>query len=97
MQSRRNRLRAPPPSAADSAEAAVRDTDLVICIAATMEPVVQGGWLSGGSTLIAAGPTTWRAREVDDAALTRADRWIIDSMCFTSRSIVRATNVAPLP
>ena len=67
-------------SAADTAEAAVRDTDLVVCIAATMEPVVQGQWLSGGSTLIAAGPTTWRAREVDDNALTRADRLIIDSI-----------------
>ena len=67
-------------TAATSAEAAVRDTDLVVCIAATMEPVVQGQWLSGGSTLIAAGPTTWRAREVDDAALTRANRWVIDSL-----------------
>ena len=67
-------------SAADSAEAAVRDTDLVVCIAATMEPVVQGEWLSGGCTLIAAGPTTWRAREVDDAALTKASRLIIDSV-----------------
>jgi ornithine cyclodeaminase/alanine dehydrogenase-like protein (mu-crystallin family) len=65
---------------AESAEAAVRDTDLVICIAATTEPVVQGEWLSGGATLIAAGPTTWRAREVDDAALLRANRWIIDSI-----------------
>ena len=67
-------------NAVDSAEAAVRDTDLVVCIAATMEPVVHGEWLSGGATLIAAGPTTWRAREVDDAALTRADRLIIDSI-----------------
>ena len=65
---------------ADSAEAAVRDTDVVVCIAATMEPVVQGQWLSGGATLIAAGPTTWRAREVDDAALTRASRLVIDSI-----------------
>jgi ornithine cyclodeaminase/alanine dehydrogenase-like protein (mu-crystallin family) len=67
-------------TAVDSAEAAVRDTDIVVCIAATMEPVVHGGWLSGGATLIAAGPTTWRAREVDDAALTRASRYVIDSV-----------------
>jgi ornithine cyclodeaminase/alanine dehydrogenase-like protein (mu-crystallin family) len=66
-------------AAVDSGEAAVRDTDVVVCIAATMEPVVQGEWLSGGTTLIAAGPTTWRAREVDDAALTRAGRWVVDS------------------
>jgi ornithine cyclodeaminase/alanine dehydrogenase-like protein (mu-crystallin family) len=67
-------------TAVDSAEAAVRDTDIVVCIAATMEPVVHGGWLSGGATLIAAGPTTWRAREVDDDALTRASRYVIDSV-----------------
>ena len=66
--------------AAESAEAAVRDTDLVVCVAATMEPVVQGQWLSGGATLVAAGPTTWRAREVDDDALTRASRLVIDSV-----------------
>jgi len=64
---------------AASGEAAVRDSDVVICIAATMEPVVQGAWLSQGTTLIAAGPTTWRAREVDDAALTRADKLFVDS------------------
>ena len=67
-------------TAAESAEAAVRDTDVVVCVAATMEPVVQGEWLSGGSTLIAAGPTTWRAREVDDAALARASRFVTDSI-----------------
>lgn len=64
---------------APSNEAAVRDSDIVICIAAAMEPVVEGRWLSSGTTVVAAGPTTWRAREVDDAVLTRADRIIVDS------------------
>jgi ornithine cyclodeaminase/alanine dehydrogenase-like protein (mu-crystallin family) len=67
-------------TAVESADAAVRDTDIVVCIAATMDPVIQGEWLSGGTTLIAAGPTTWRAREVDDSALTRAGRHVIDSI-----------------
>jgi len=66
-------------SAATSNEAAVRDCDIVLCIAATMEPVVEGAWLKDGSTLIGAGPTTWRAREVDEATIARADKLIVDS------------------
>jgi ornithine cyclodeaminase/alanine dehydrogenase-like protein (mu-crystallin family) len=64
---------------ATSNEIAVRDSDIVICIAAAMDPVLEGGWLTPGTTVLAAGPTTWRAREVDDAVLTRADRIIVDS------------------
>ncbi len=66
--------------AAGTNEEAVRDCDIVICIAATMEPVVQGEWIKAGATVIGAGPTTWRAREVDDATLTRADKIFVDSI-----------------
>lgn len=66
-------------SAAASNEDAVRDCEIVLCIAATMEPVVEGAWLKDGSTLIGAGPTTWRAREVDEATLIRAGKLIVDS------------------
>ncbi|MCI0844019.1 MAG: ornithine cyclodeaminase family protein [Chloroflexi bacterium] len=66
-------------SAAASNEDAVRDCDIVICIAANMEPVVEGAWLKDGSTVIGAGPTTWRAREVDEATLKRAGKLIVDS------------------
>ena len=66
-------------SAVTSNEDAVRDCDIVICIAATMDPVVEGAWLKDGSTLIGAGPTTWRAREVDEAVITRAGKLIVDS------------------
>jgi ornithine cyclodeaminase/alanine dehydrogenase-like protein (mu-crystallin family) len=58
---------------------AVRGSDIVICIAATMEPVLEGGWLGPGATVIGAGPTTWRAREVDDATFARADKLFVDS------------------
>lgn len=64
---------------AASNEEAVQNSDIVICIAAAMHPVLEGAWLSSGTTVVAAGPTTWRAREVDDAVLTRADRIIVDS------------------
>lgn len=66
-------------SAATSNEDAVRDCDIVLCIAATMDPVVESDWLKDGSTLIGAGPTTWRAREVDEAVITRAGKLIVDS------------------
>jgi ornithine cyclodeaminase/alanine dehydrogenase-like protein (mu-crystallin family) len=66
-------------SAVASNEDAVRDCDIVICIAANMEPVVEGAWLKHGSTVIGAGPTTWRAREVDEATLKRAGKLIVDS------------------
>ena len=66
-------------SAADTNEAAVRDCDIVLCIAATMEPVVEGAWLKDGSTVMGAGPTTWRAREVDEATFKRAGKLIVDS------------------
>ena len=65
--------------AAASNEDAVRDCDVVLCIAATMEPVVEGAWLKDGSTVIGAGPTTWRAREVDEDTLKRAGKLIVDS------------------
>ena len=65
--------------AADTNEEAVRGSDIVVAIAATMEPVLEGDWLSPGATVIAAGPTTWRAREVDDRTLTRADKIFVDS------------------
>ena len=62
-----------------SSEAAVQNTDIVICIAAAMDPVLEGKWLSPGCTIIGAGPTIWRAKEVDDDTLTRADRIFVDS------------------
>ena len=67
-------------SAAATNEEAVSDCDIVVCVAATMDPVVQGAWLKDGSTVIGAGPTTWRAREVDEATIARAGKLIVDSM-----------------
>jgi len=66
-------------SAVSTNREAVEDSDIVVCIAATQEPVVEGNWLEPGTTLIGAGPTSWRHREVDDAVLTRADKIFVDS------------------
>ena len=59
---------------------AVEDCDVVIGIAATTEPVICGDWLKEGTTVIGAGPTTWRVSEVDEKTLTRADKLFVDSL-----------------
>ena len=64
----------------DSAKEAIEESDIVISIAATMDPVIDGTWLSPGTTVVAAGPTTWRAHEVNDEVLIRADKIIVDSL-----------------
>ena len=66
--------------AAETNVEAVQDCDLVIGIAATTEPVIQGDWLRPGVTVIGAGPTTWRVSEVDENTLTRADKLFVDSL-----------------
>ena len=63
----------------ESSEEAVSGSDIVICIAAVLDPVLHGEWLSPGATVIGAGPTTWRAREVDDATFARAAKIFVDS------------------
>ena len=65
---------------ADTNEDAVSGCDLVISIAATTEPVIRGDWLKDGSTVVGAGPTTWRASEVDERTLSRADKLFVDSL-----------------
>ena len=67
-------------SSASGGQEVVEGSDVVICIAAATEPVVNGEWLASGVTLIGAGPTTWRIREVDDAAIVRADKIFVDSV-----------------
>lgn len=66
--------------AAGNNEEAVRGCDVVVSIAATTEPVIRGEWLGEGSTVIGAGPTTWRVSEVDEQTLTRADKMFVDSL-----------------
>ncbi len=61
-------------------EEAVRDSDVVIGIAATATPVVQGEWLKEGATVIGAGPTSWRSQEVDEATIARAGKRFVDSI-----------------
>ena len=69
-----------PVIAAASNRDAVADCHVVIAIAAAQTPVVEGEWLSPGTTVIGAGPTLRRYREVDDSTLVRANRCFVDSL-----------------
>jgi len=58
--------------AADSAEAAVRDADLICTTTAAREPVVRGEWLSPGAHINAVGACFPAARELDTETVRRA-------------------------
>jgi len=58
--------------AADSAEAAVRDADLICTTTASREPVVRGEWLSSGAHINAVGACFPAARELDTETVRRA-------------------------
>ena len=66
-------------AAADTNRQAVEGSDIIICIAATTTPVLEGEWLTAGNTVIGAGPTSWRHQEVDDATFAKADKIFVDS------------------
>lgn len=58
--------------AAASAEAAVRDADVVTTITTSATPVVEGAWLAPGSHLNAMGQHAPATREIDDRAVAQA-------------------------
>lgn len=63
-----------------SAEAAVRDSDIVITATSAREPVVRGEWLAPGTHVNAVGANRLEAREVDDAVVTRSALVVVDSL-----------------
>jgi ornithine cyclodeaminase/alanine dehydrogenase-like protein (mu-crystallin family) len=71
-----------PISAADDAEAAVRDATLVICAARSHDesPTLRGEWLASGSTVLSIGSTLPEQREVDPQTMRRADLIVADEL-----------------
>jgi ornithine cyclodeaminase len=69
----------------DSAEAAVRDSDIVTTITTSSSPVVQGDWLSAGTHINAAGSNALIRRELDEKAVGRADVVCVDSRATALR------------
>lgn len=71
--------------AVDAAEKAVRGSDIVIAVTNAKQPVVQGAWLAPGTHLNAVGANFPQRRELDDTAVTRAARIVVDSKVQAQR------------
>ncbi len=69
-----------PVHAAESAEAAVRDRDLVVAITSSRTPVVRGAWLSSGAFVAAAGGNSRSRRELDAEAVLGRGRIVVDDL-----------------
>jgi ornithine cyclodeaminase/alanine dehydrogenase-like protein (mu-crystallin family) len=59
---------------------AAADTDIIITITNSREPVVEGSWLKPGSHINAAGGNSVLRREVDDETIKRAGFIAVDSL-----------------
>ena len=66
--------------AVDSAEATVRDANVVITVTPAREPVFEGEWLKPGACVLAAGSNNVLRREIDSATLERAGRIVVDDL-----------------
>jgi alanine dehydrogenase len=64
--------------AVDSAEEAVRDSDLVIAATSSYEPIIQGAWLKPGTHVSGIGANTPLKKELDPTCFERA-RVVADS------------------
>ncbi|HEY7062497.1 MAG TPA: ornithine cyclodeaminase family protein [Chloroflexota bacterium] len=68
-----------PARAASAPEEAARGQDIVVTITTARDPVLQGEWLEPGTHVNAAGSNSLLRRELDDAAVQRADLVVVDS------------------
>ncbi|MCH7608172.1 MAG: ornithine cyclodeaminase family protein [Chloroflexi bacterium] len=66
--------------AVDSAEAAVAEADVVCVITNAREPVVDGNAFRDGTHVNAAGSNSWMRRELDEAAVRRAELVVVDDL-----------------
>ncbi len=63
----------------DSAEAAVRNADIVVAATGSREPVIRGAWLAPGVHINAMGANRLDARELDDEVIRRTTFIAADS------------------
>jgi alanine dehydrogenase len=66
--------------AVDSGETAVRGADIVVTATSATKIVLEGPWLSPGVHVNAIGANWAQKRELDDAAVNRADVTVVDSI-----------------
>ena len=65
--------------AVDTAESAVRDSDIVIGATSSREPVIRGEWLKAGAHVTTIGPKSRESCEIDLEVVRRADFLATDS------------------
>jgi alanine dehydrogenase len=68
-----------PVSAVESAEAAVRDADIVVTSTTSTSPVIEGAWLKPGAHINAIGANFPQKRELDSQAVERCNVIVVDS------------------
>jgi alanine dehydrogenase len=64
--------------AVSSAEACVRDADIVVTMTNARDPVLEGAWLAGGTFVCGVGATTPERRELDVEAVARAGTIVVE-------------------
>ena len=64
----------------DAGEKAIRGADIVVTATSAMKIVLEGAWLSPGVHVNAIGANWAQKRELDDAAVARADVIVVDSI-----------------
>ncbi len=86
------RLRVPIEPAA-SAEAAVRESEIIITMTTSREPVLFGRWLRPGTHINAAGVNWAQKRELDDETVMRAGRIVVDDR---AQAVIECGDLIPL-
>lgn len=69
-----------PVEPATSSEEAVRDAEVVITATSATKIVLEGDWLASGMHIVAMGANWPQKRELDTAAVNRADLIVVDSL-----------------
>jgi ornithine cyclodeaminase len=67
-------------AAVETAEEAVRDSDIVLTITSANEPILDGAWLAPGTFVCGVGATGPKRRELDDEAVGRASVVVVEHM-----------------
>jgi len=78
--------------AVESAEQAVRGSDIVVTATTASSPVLQGAWLADGVHVNAMGSNSLARRELDEAAVNRADLICVDSR---ETALLEAGDIVP--
>lgn len=69
----------------ETAEAAVRESDIVVTVTTASAPVLLGEWLAPGTHVSAAGSNALSRRELDEKAVARAALVCVDSRAMALR------------